>query len=115
MPREICAPRPVTAELMSDRLTYLYVLLASALVLAVVGFLLGRQADRHAPLSRTDAPTGLPNRRALTQHIREELHRASRYRTPVSLLLVDVDGLKQVPEVVFAAGNPCRVIRAITE
>jgi two-component system cell cycle response regulator len=94
--REVYAPRPVTAELISDRLTYLYVLVASALVLAFVGFVLGRQADRLAALSQTDALTGLPNRRALSEHIREELQRARRYRTPMSLLLIDVDGLKQV-------------------
>jgi diguanylate cyclase (GGDEF)-like protein len=110
--REVYAPRPVTAELMSDRLTYLYVLLASALVLAFVGFLLGRQADRLASLSQTDALTGLPNRRALNEHIREELRRAARYRTPVSLLLIDVDGLKQVNDAHgHAAGD--RVIRTI--
>jgi len=86
----------VTAELISDRLTYLYVLLASALALAFVGFLLGRRADRLAALSQTDTLTGLPNRRALSEHIREELQRARRYRTPMSLLLIDVDGLKQV-------------------
>src|SRR4051794_39140910 len=63
--RELYAARPVTAELMSDRLTYLYVLLASAVVLAFVGFMLGRQADRLASLSQTDPLTGLPNRRAL--------------------------------------------------
>jgi hypothetical protein len=46
--REVYARRPVTAELMSDRLTY--VLLASAMVLAFVGFLMGRQTDRLAEL-----------------------------------------------------------------
>ena len=46
--REVYARRPVTAELMSDRLTY--VLLASAMVLAFVGFLMGRQTDRLAAL-----------------------------------------------------------------
>src|SRR4051812_37979588 len=110
--REVYAPRPVTAELISDRLTYLYVLLASALVLAFVGFVLGRQADRLAALSQTDALTGLPNRRALSEHIREELQRARRYRTPMSLLLIDVDGLKQVNDTHgHAAGD--RIIRAV--
>ncbi len=110
--REVYAPRPVTAELISDRLTYLYVLLASALVLAFVGFLLGRQADRLASLSQTDALTGLPNRRALSKHLRDELHRAARYRTPLSLLLVDIDALKQVNDAEgHAAGD--RVIRTV--
>ncbi len=110
--REVYAPRPLSAELMSDRLTYLYVLIASALVLAWVGFLLGRQADRLASLSQTDALTGLPNRRALSEHIREELSRAARYRTPMSLLLIDIDGLKQVNDAQgHAAGD--RVIRTV--
>ena len=112
MLREVYAPRPVTAELISDRLTYLYVLIASALVLAVVGFLLGRQADRLASLSQTDALTGLPNRRALTERLREELHRSARYGTPVSLLLIDVDHLKQVNDAEgHAAGD--RLLRVV--
>lgn len=114
MLREVYAPRPVTAELLSDRLTYLYVLLSTALVLAFVGFVLGQQADRLAALSQTDALTGLPNRRALSEHIREELNRARRYRTPMSLLLIDVDGLKQVNDARgHAAGD--RVIRTVAD
>jgi len=116
--REVYVPRPVTAELMSERLTYLYVLLASAIVLAAVGFLLGRQADRLASLSQTDALTGLPNRRALNQHIREELQRSVRYGAPLSLLLIDVDGLKQVNDAHGHAAGDCMirfVARAITD
>ena len=87
-------------------------LLASALALAFVGFLLRRQADRLAALSQTDTLTGLPNRRALSEHIREELQRARRYRTPISWLLIDVDGLKQVNDTHgHAAGD--RMIRAV--
>jgi two-component system, cell cycle response regulator len=68
--------------------------------------------DRLAALSQTDTLTGLPNRRALNAHIREELHRAARYRTPVSLLLIDVDGLKQVNDAHgHAAGD--HVIRTV--
>jgi diguanylate cyclase (GGDEF)-like protein len=97
---------------MSDRLTYLYVLVGSALALAFVGFLLGRQADRLTSLSQTDALTGLPNRRALTQYVREEIRRAARYAAPMSLLLIDVDGLKQVNDTHgHAAGD--RAIRTI--
>jgi diguanylate cyclase (GGDEF)-like protein len=111
-------PRPLTAELLSDRLTYLYLLLSTALVLAVVGFVLGRQADRLASLSRTDALTGLPNRRALAERIQEELRRSARYGMPLSLLMVDVDGLKQVNDAHgHAAGDRLiqTVARAITD
>jgi diguanylate cyclase (GGDEF)-like protein len=96
MLRELYAPRPVTAELLSDRLTYVYVLVGTALVLGFVGFIVGRQADRLAALSQTDSLTGLPNRRAFAQHLRDELFRSARYGAPVSLLLIDVDGLKQI-------------------
>lgn len=110
--RELYAPQPVAAELLSDRLTYVYVLAATAIVLGVVGFMLGTQADRLTALSQTDALTGLPNRRALSGYFREELRRSERYGTPVSLLLIDVDGLKQVNDTEgHAAGD--RLIRGV--
>jgi diguanylate cyclase (GGDEF)-like protein len=110
--RELYAPRPVAIELASERLTYLYVLLLTAVVLAGVGFVLGRQADRLAALSETDALTGMPNRRALERHLDEEYRRSLRYRTSVSLLMIDVDGLKQVND---SAGHEAgdRLIRRV--
>jgi diguanylate cyclase (GGDEF)-like protein len=110
--RELYAPRPLATELSSERLTYLYVLITTAVVLAFLGFVVGRQADRLAALSRTDALTGLPNRRALRWHLEDELRRSKRYGTPVSLLLVDIDGLKQVNDTDgHAAGD--RLIRMV--
>jgi two-component system cell cycle response regulator len=110
--RELYERRPVATELLSDRLTYLYVFVATAVVLASLGFALGRQADRLAALSETDALTGLPNRRALRRRLSAEVRRSLRYRTPVSLLLVDVDGLKKINDKEgHAAGD--RVIRSV--
>jgi len=110
--REIYSPRPVTTEILSDRLTYLYVLFATVMVLAFLGFALGRQADQLKALSETDALTGLPNRRALRQRLAIEFRRAVRYGTPVSLLLVDIDGLKQLNDTNgHAAGD--RLIRSV--
>jgi diguanylate cyclase (GGDEF)-like protein len=110
--REVATPRPIATELLSDRLTYLYVLVATAVVLAFVGYALGRQADRLAALSETDSLTGLPNRRALRRHLDDEYHRSLRYGTPVSMLLIDVDGLKQVNDAGgHAAGD--RLLRDI--
>lgn len=110
--REIYSPRPVTMEILSDRLTYLYVLLTTVIVLAILGFVLGRQADQLKALSETDVLTGLPNRRALRQRLAMEFHRAARYGTPVSLLLVDIDGLKRVNDTDgHAAGD--RMIRSV--
>ena len=112
--RELYTPRPVTTELVSDRLTYLYVLVATVVVLAFLGFWLGRQADQLAALSQTDPLTHLPNRRALKQHLAEEFRRSVRYGTPLSLLLVDIDGLKQVNDAYgHAAGD--RLIRSVAD
>jgi len=110
--RELYRPRPFIAELASERLTYIYVLVATAAVLAAFGFALGRQADRLASLSATDPLTGIANRRALQHHLTEEFGRAVRYQSPLSFLLVDVDRLKQVnDEQGHAAGD--RVLRTV--
>ena len=110
--REIYSPRPVATEILSDRLTYLYVLFATVIVLAFLGFALGRQADQLRALSETDVLTGLPNRRALKQRLAMEFRRSVRYGTPVSLLLVDIDGLKQLNDTEgHAAGD--RLIRSV--
>ena len=46
--------------------------------------------------SRTDALTGLPNVRALTEHVAKELARAERLKSEVALLLIDVDHFKEI-------------------
>ncbi len=44
----------------------------------------------------TDGLTGLPNRRSFAEKLDEMLQRASRFTTPVSLLILDVDHFKKV-------------------
>jgi diguanylate cyclase (GGDEF)-like protein len=46
--------------------------------------------------SITDSLTGLYNRRYLDRRLEEEFSRAKRYRTPLSILLVDIDHFKSV-------------------
>jgi diguanylate cyclase (GGDEF)-like protein len=112
--RELYAPRPLAAELASDRLTYVYVLVSTAIVLAVLGYVLGRQADRLEALSETDALTGIANRRALRRRLEDEFRRSARYGSPVSLLVVDIDGLKRLNDTHgHAAGD--RTIRAVAD
>lgn len=47
-------------------------------------------------LSRTDALTGLLNRRALAESLRYEIERAGRYRSDLSVLLCDLDRFKDI-------------------
>ncbi len=50
-------------------------------------------------LSRTDALTQLPNRRALEATLRRRMEELRRYGTPLGVALIDVDRFKQVNDV----------------
>jgi len=89
----------IAAEFVSNRLTYVYVFVATAVVFMVLGYILGRQADELRRLSTTDALTGLSNRHGFHVRLREEWRRSRRHRAPLSLFLIDVDGLKHVNDV----------------
>ncbi len=84
----------IRSELAAGRATYGYVCFSTLAAFALFGYLLGKQADRLIELSMRDSLTGLHNRRALFEQLGLELTRAARYQQPLSLLLIDVDGLK---------------------
>ena len=86
----------LTADFFSDRYMFTYLFVAIAVTFLGLGYVLGRQANALRRLSSTDPLTGLCNRRALDHRLRHEWDRAARYRSPLALLLIDVDGLKQV-------------------
>lgn len=66
-------------------------------------------------LSLTDDLTGLPNARALTARLQEEIDRALRYRRPLALLIIDSDALKRVNDALgHEAGNQLLVDLART-
>jgi diguanylate cyclase (GGDEF)-like protein len=88
--------RALTTEVAADPLGYAYVGVSTTIAFALFGFLVGGQADRLAVLSETDALTGLHNARGLSGRFEEELARFGRYRQPLALLLVDLDGLKRI-------------------
>jgi diguanylate cyclase (GGDEF)-like protein len=79
-----------------DLATFLYTTLSTLVVFVACGHLLGRQADALLGLSRTDPLTGLSNLRALEERLADEVARARRYGTPLSLLIADVDRLKAI-------------------
>jgi diguanylate cyclase (GGDEF)-like protein len=71
---------------------------AAALAAALAGFWLRERrrarAARHDAL--VDPLTGIPNRLAFYQRLSSEWGRARRYNRPLGLLLLDMDGLKQI-------------------
>lgn len=86
----------VRQRLAVDRAAYLYVGGATALIFSLFGYVLGRQADRLAALSETDSLTRLFNPRGFSSRLLAETKRSRRYHEPVSLLFLDVDGLKTI-------------------
>ena len=75
---------------------WLLATLPGLLGVAWLGWTIGRRQDQLLEQSRTDPLTELPNLAGHRARLVEELARASRHGTPLSLLLVDVDHLKAI-------------------
>lgn len=88
--------RQISDELRRDPGLYSYVGVSTAAVFTAFGIVLGWRADALAELSVTDELSGLYNARGLSRRLNEEVDRFRRYREPLALLLLDVDGLKQI-------------------
>ena len=83
-------------DLSVDTAGYRYVAVATAAVFGTFGYLLGRKADELAARAETDALTGLYNARGLEARLSAEIARTTRYRAPLSVLLIDLDRLKEI-------------------
>ncbi len=83
-------------EISSDAWTYGYVAFSTLLAFVLFGLVLGQQADRLYELSTSDSLTRLRNRRAFEERLEEEFARAARHASPLSILLVDLDRLKNL-------------------
>ena len=88
--------RHLRSEIAADRAAYMYIGGATAVIFALFGYVLGRHADQLAELSETDVLTQLLNSRGFASRLRSEIRRAKRYREPLSVLFLDVDGLKSI-------------------
>jgi diguanylate cyclase (GGDEF)-like protein len=86
----------VKTELTGDGAPFVYVCGATAIIFALFGYVLGRQVDQLAALSETDSLTGLLNTRGFASRLRAEIKRSKRYREPLTLLFLDLDGLKRI-------------------
>ena len=86
----------MTDELRRQPLVYGYLLAATVALTTVLGWVVGRKEDLLETLSVTDPLTGLANRRRLLAAFGDELNRSARYGTPLALLLIDLDRLKEI-------------------
>jgi len=90
-------------EIRAHLFYYAYELVATCLLFAVAGFFMGLRADRlragrdrFRELAAHDDLTGLPNRRLFGERYARVVARSHSFGEPLSLLLVDVDGLKEI-------------------
>ncbi|MFP3853468.1 MAG: GGDEF domain-containing protein [Anaerolineales bacterium] len=101
---EISALSGATAQ---DRLVFLLTVPTAAWATAVIIHSLSQQvrrsidrlhsqAERLANLANTDPLTQLANRRYLLKQLEREFVRARRYRRPLSLMYIDLDGFKAI-------------------
>jgi len=85
----------------TSELRYNYFILASlgAVIVFTLGFIfMARDAveNNYRQLSISDELTGMPNRRHLLNQLRERLAEASRIRTHLTLLMIDIDRFKDI-------------------
>jgi diguanylate cyclase (GGDEF)-like protein len=52
--------------------------------------------EKHIILSRTDGLTGILNRRAVYESLEKEILRSAREKTPLSVIMLDIDFFKKV-------------------
>jgi diguanylate cyclase (GGDEF)-like protein len=108
----------LATELRDYAFFYLYDLVGTCLVFAVVGFIAGRRADhlksgrdRYRSLSELDSLTNLVNSRTFRRQYERAVEHAARFREPISLLLVDVDRLKALNDELGHAFGSAALLR----
>jgi diguanylate cyclase (GGDEF)-like protein len=90
------SPKAVLLDVAQDSVTYAYLTASTMIAFTMFGLFIGRSTDRFRLSATTDPLTGLANRRMCQERVALELKRAARYGTALSLLLIDVDRLKQI-------------------
>jgi diguanylate cyclase (GGDEF)-like protein len=91
------------AEMKEHAFFYLYGLIATCIIFGVAGYFVGRRADvlregrdRYLTLAEHDDLTRLLNARAFRDRYDRAIEHARKFGEPISLLLADVDSLKEI-------------------
>ena len=84
------------AEFHANRATYLYVFFATAALSMLLGYILGRRVEEMRQQTMIDALTGLYNRLGFNVRLHDEYRRAERFHAPLTLMLIDIDRLKEI-------------------
>ncbi len=84
------------ADIVQRPFLYLYLFFGTIAAFGVFGAMVGSREDLLEEMALRDSVTGLFNARYLQMRLQEELAAAKRHRTPVSLVLFDIDRFKRV-------------------
>jgi diguanylate cyclase (GGDEF)-like protein len=104
----------ILEELRQQPFVYAYLMLATLAMMTILGWIVGRKEDLLEELSVTDPLTGLANRRRMRAAATDELNRSARYGTPLALLLVDLDRLKEINDR-HGHGNGDRALELVAD
>jgi diguanylate cyclase (GGDEF)-like protein len=95
----VCAAA-LLAPVLAGRPTHSIEFVAIATVLcAALGYVVGSREDGLRALSAVDGLTQLFNRRHFELNVQREVARALRQKTSLALLVIDVDGLKNINDI----------------
>jgi len=86
----------ILEELKNNWGLYSYMLFGTTLVFIIFGVHVGRQEQATRELSIRDPLTGIYNLRFYIERIGQEISRAKRYDTPLSMIYFDLDYFKKV-------------------
>ncbi len=104
----------VSGELHGEFMTYVYEWVTTSVAFATLGIVIGRTQDKLRATALTDSLTQLANRRHFYLRLSDEMHRAWRYDSPLSLLFIDLDGLKGINDRYGHEGGDL-AIRSVSE
>ena len=83
-------------DIISEQKNAMGILAALFIIILILGINGIRQNRLLKNLSQTDSLSGLYNRRFMNQKLEEEISKYKRYKTPFSLLLIDIDYFKKI-------------------
>ena len=106
------APQPASLAQEQGLIELLGALLSALLQAELRLGLEARRSERLAQEANTDAQTELANRRAWDEHLAREEERCRRYGHPAAVLVIDLDGLKQVNDSAGHAAGDALIVQA---
>lgn len=86
----------IKEDIISDQKNIIFALVFLSIIIFILGLNGIRQNRLLKNLSQTDSLSGLYNRRFMNQKLEEEILKYKRYKTPFSLLLIDIDYFKKI-------------------